>query len=311
MSLKETGLAGGSLQARSDDQLSGSISSKDTAPAAAVKFHPLADIFPLMEGEEFDALVADIKANGLNENIVLYEGKVLDGRNRYRACMKAGIEPHFCRLLKSDDPAAYVISANIHRRHLTAEQKRELIAKLIKAQPEKSNRQIAKTAKVDHKTVGAARAELEGRGEIPHVETTTDTKGRKQPGKKKKKRKVVVNDPELLKALHEGRVGDACLVQMAEDSPQDRWRAGFMFRADTAIADAAFGDWSAHQADQEMVSRARQAAAAWAATAEYLEALCADTPEASAETMKAKFAADDDGLDVPGFLRRAPKAAAS
>jgi hypothetical protein len=50
---------------------------------------------------------------------------------------------------------------------------------LIKAQPEKSDRQIAEQAEVDHKTVAAARQEKEARGEIPHVEVRSDTKGRK------------------------------------------------------------------------------------------------------------------------------------
>ena len=49
-------------------------------------FHPLANVFPLLEGEEFDALVADIAASGLCEAVWLYEGQILDGRNRYRAC---------------------------------------------------------------------------------------------------------------------------------------------------------------------------------------------------------------------------------
>jgi hypothetical protein len=85
---------------------------------------------------------------------------------------------------RSVDPYAFVISANIHRRHLTVEQKHELIAKLIETDPTKSNRQIAKTVKVDHKTVASVRAEKEGRGEIPHVETRIDSKGRKQPARK-------------------------------------------------------------------------------------------------------------------------------
>jgi hypothetical protein len=83
-----------------------------------------------------------------------------------------------------EHPYTHVISANIQRRHLTAEQKRELIATLIKAQPEKSNRQIAKTVKADDKTVGSVRRELERRAEVPHVETRTDTKGRQQPARK-------------------------------------------------------------------------------------------------------------------------------
>jgi hypothetical protein len=155
----------------------------------SLKFHPLADIFPLMEGEEFDALVADIKANGLQEDIVLYGGMILDGRNRYRACLAAGEPPHFAKGdYAINDPVAYVISANIHRRHLTAEQKRDLIAKLLKAAPEKSDRQIAKTVKASPTFVGKVRAEKEATGDVSTVDTRTDTRGRKQPAKKKRKK---------------------------------------------------------------------------------------------------------------------------
>lgn len=145
--------------------------------------HPIADLFPPMGGEEFDALVADIKKNGLRQELVLYEDKILDGRNRYRACLAAGIAASWMEF-KGDDPAAYVISANIHRRHLTAEQKRELIAKLLKAQPEKSDRQIADTVKASPTTVGTVRTKMEAAGDVSKLDTRTDTKGRQQPASK-------------------------------------------------------------------------------------------------------------------------------
>src|SRR5262249_34731084 len=78
----------------------------------------------------------------------------------------------------------YVISANIRRRHLTAEQKRDLIAKLIKATPEKSDRQIADTVKASPTTVGTVRAKMEDKGEVSKLDTRTDAKGVKQPAKK-------------------------------------------------------------------------------------------------------------------------------
>ena len=90
--------------------------------------------------------------------------------------------PH--RNVKGVDPLVFVISKNLHRRHLKEEAKRQLIAELIKATPEKSNRGIAATVKVDHKTVASVRAEKEACGEIPHVETHTDSKGRKQQAHK-------------------------------------------------------------------------------------------------------------------------------
>jgi hypothetical protein len=85
-----------------------------------------------------------------------------------------------------DDPYAYVASANVHRLHLTAEQKRELITKLLKATPEKSNRQIAETARTSDKTVAKVRAEKEATAEIPQLTKTVgkDGKARKLPDPK-------------------------------------------------------------------------------------------------------------------------------
>jgi transposase len=99
-----------------------------------LEFHPIANIFPLMEGEEFDQLVEDIRAKGLRERIVLHEGKILDGRNRYRACLatlwdkRMGMDAFVA--FDGDDPLAYVISANLHRRHLTTQQRAAIAAEL-------------------------------------------------------------------------------------------------------------------------------------------------------------------------------------
>jgi len=105
---------------------------------AQYEFHPLADLFPLMEGEEFDALVSDIKANGLRKPIMLYEGKILDGRNRYRACLAAGLDValHVAQWRKGSPrhsnggPLGYVLSENLRRRHLTTDQRAAIAAEL-------------------------------------------------------------------------------------------------------------------------------------------------------------------------------------
>ncbi|USE39218.1 MT-A70 family methyltransferase [Endozoicomonas sp. SCSIO W0465] len=85
-------------------------------------FHAIADIFPLMDGQPLADLTDDIKQHGLREPIWLYDGQILDGRNRYRACLAAGVEPVFADY-QDDDPVGFVVSLNLHRRHLNKGQK--------------------------------------------------------------------------------------------------------------------------------------------------------------------------------------------
>lgn len=91
--------------------------------------HPLAELFPMMTGGELKELAADIAANGLRDNIWRYEGKVLDGRNRLAACELADVDPRFQDYTGSD-PLGFVISKNLHRRHLTESQRAAVAARL-------------------------------------------------------------------------------------------------------------------------------------------------------------------------------------
>jgi hypothetical protein len=92
-----------------------------------IELHPLCTLFPRLAGAEFDALVADIRANGLRQPITRVNGMVLDGGNRYRACLAAGVEPTFVEF-DGDNIVSFVLSANLHRRHLSAGQQAAIVA---------------------------------------------------------------------------------------------------------------------------------------------------------------------------------------
>jgi ParB-like chromosome segregation protein Spo0J len=93
------------------------------------ELHDLCKILPDMSADQFRAHVADIRANGLLHPIVLHEGKILDGRHRYRACVEIGIEPKFTSF-GGVDALAFVLSENLHRRHLSESQRAMVAAKL-------------------------------------------------------------------------------------------------------------------------------------------------------------------------------------
>ncbi len=87
------------------------------------KTHPAAELFPMMEEQQIKEMADDIRLNGLREPITMCEGKVIDGRNRLKACGRVGVDPSFVELPPGESPAAFVWSKNYTRRHLTMSQR--------------------------------------------------------------------------------------------------------------------------------------------------------------------------------------------
>lgn len=153
------------------------------------KDHNLAAILPLMEDSEIRELSEDILAHGLRTPIVLYENKILDGRNRYRACNLVNVEPKI-RQFTSGDPLAFIMSANVHRRHLTESQRALVAAKIANLKPgrptqeinsanlpiKKSNAQAAKDLSVSERSVRTAKEVL---AEAPKKDIAAIESGKK------------------------------------------------------------------------------------------------------------------------------------
>jgi hypothetical protein len=147
-----------------------------TTPAPTYDYdaHPLAATFPMIEGTAFEELKADIRNHGILEPIRLFQGMILDGRNRY-AAGKAVDHAFTAKDFKEwngtlAEAEAWVISTNFHRRQLTTAQKQEVIQKMIRKNPQLGDREVARLCGVSHSTVGAARERLARSPEVRRYE---------------------------------------------------------------------------------------------------------------------------------------------
>lgn len=91
------------------------------------ELHPLCSLFPRMSGYEFECLKLDIRENGLRNPITTYKGMILDGGNRFQACVDIGINPT-TEEFYGDNITAFVLTSNLHRRHLTVSQSAAIVA---------------------------------------------------------------------------------------------------------------------------------------------------------------------------------------
>lgn len=157
------------------------------------ELHPLCTLFPRMSGSDFDALKSDIAANGLSQPIVIHRGMILDGGNRYRACVEIGIEPRVVRF-DGDNIVAFVLSANLHRRHMSTGQQAAIVASAqdwAKAQVQGANRHtMSKTGNVTGLETVASRQAQSGASD--KTQRMADTVARK--------------DPELIKRVAHGEI---------------------------------------------------------------------------------------------------------
>lgn len=161
------------------------------------ELHPLCTLFPRLAEAEFAVLVEDIKENGLREPITLHEGMILDGGNRYRACIEAGVEPEF-KEYSGDSIVAYVLSSNLHRRHLSPGQQAAIVASAqdwAKAQTV-GNPQLRNVAQLD---TAANRAATSGASH--RTQQMADAVAKKSPELAKQVAHGEISLPKALKQI--------------------------------------------------------------------------------------------------------------
>lgn len=182
------------------------------------EFHELADILPLMEGQEFDELVEDIRKNGLRQKILTFKGKIIDGRNRFRACVNgSAADPEFEEWEgKEEDLPGFIISMNMHRRHLNESQRAMLGAKIIEVyEAEAKKRKGKRTDLAADLSTGKKHRSSEDAAKV--VKTSPRSV---ESAKKVMKR----GTPELVGAVESGKIPVSAAEKIADEPPEEQKR---------------------------------------------------------------------------------------
>lgn len=180
-----------------------------------IPVHEAADLFPLDE-DHIDDLAEDIKTNGQQVPIELFEGKIIDGRRRFAACQRIGKEP-LTRTVKVADPIAYVLSLNLHRRHLTPSQLSMVAARVRAIYDKQAKERQTATLKKGDKPVPASLPERERSDARDLAGKAVGVSGKSVDYAT---RVIERGVPELVKAVDEGRIAVSTAAIHASDPPE-------------------------------------------------------------------------------------------
>lgn len=176
--------------------------------------HEAATLFPLITGPDFDALVEDIRANGQLDPVTLDAAeRIIDGRNRARACERLGIKPK-TTTYTGNDVVQFVVSHNLHRRHLTDSQRAMIAAKLARRAP--GERRAIAEAKVPNPSYEGVPPSQAEASEMLQVSESSVQKAR---------RVVTSGTPQLQALVEEGHAPVATAARVAVELSDDQQNA--------------------------------------------------------------------------------------
>jgi hypothetical protein len=179
-------------------------------------FHEAANLFPL-DDEHIGELAEDIKVNGQQIPIELCDGKIIDGRRRYTACQRIGREPKTVDVSPAD-PVAYVLSLNLHRRHLTPSQ-RAMIAARAREMYDRQAKERQRASGGDHKKAVPEKLPEPVKGDSRDLAgKAAGVSGRSVDYATKVLER---GTPELVKAVDEGRVAVHTAAVLASE-PEEK-----------------------------------------------------------------------------------------
>lgn len=188
-----------------------------------MKHHPIADVWPMMDEAKLHELADDIRKNGQLVPVWLYEGKILDGRNRWAACKIAGIEPK-TKEYTGDEPTAFAVSLNDRRRHMG---KSALAAVAAELEPH-----FAADAKKRQRASGGDKVSEKARAVVEKVPQPVSSKAREEAAKSvgvndryvSDAKKVKTEAPEVFERLKAGKITLQDAKREVAKKPTDDWR---------------------------------------------------------------------------------------
>jgi hypothetical protein len=189
-----------------------------------MKHHPIADVWPMMDEAKLVELSDDIRKNGQLVPVWIYEGKILDGRNRWAACKIAGIEPK-TKEYTGDEPTAFAVAMNDRRRHMNKGALAAVAAELephFAADAKRRQKQHGGTAPGKPKTLPEKVPEVKkGDGDARKAAAVSVGVNDRYVSDAKK---VKQEDPEVFERLKAGKITLQDAKREVAKKPTDDWR---------------------------------------------------------------------------------------